>query len=1129
MPNQQLARGLWAQFATQENPFGVANGMEQNLRHIDDHLALYTLLPPQAPGTPLPGNPFDGDGQAYTDGSYATFNGGTWCTYAPRRGIRVVLASGTESWLNTGTGWEQFSVVDTGPAVQAAVAAATGVAEAEITPLMQEAQAARDEAVPAASAAQAARVAAEMARDAALIQSGVYIDEPTGRAAVADGAYFKVIGTGDIACTEYRRTNASTSVLVTTYPSKSFIDSGKGTAGTAMTAEGAGYASINPDAPGYGITTVQTSSVTITKGKVGYPVTVTKAANTGSSTWFGIHLRIPYTSLSDLNKVFNFNALTVAGVAPSTANIVPETTDWNPANSPVGLDVSKLLDGGSGVNLYQTIMASAYASVYQTRAYLHVILAYFNPSSGAIDAATATWTVRPRFESSLDVIANKATIALKSSLLSGVEAELDQLSGFVVVPKKILTDVYATKSSGSSTATIDAQYTRTDAGVSVVMGYDVTMNNVSGYTYSHAKFFSNYATEAASKKFRFFIKSNNKTTTVALRLTNGGAWGSPDGSLGFVTADRSVVLNAANNYQATIDIDYADPAIAAFYAQSVRAKAGYFILAYDGTTTSEAIKLSTYCSEITGVSVPSADMTYGYVASAADYAAQISELQSDLDATTAEIATPKTPLTNINATKLNASSTALIGTTYTRIDGGQTVNTGYDVTLHNVSGYAYSWAKLFDTYATQASTKKYRVLVKSNNKDATIQVRFTNAAAWGSGDGSIGQVTDQTVVQLNAANNYQATVDIDYSAADIAAFYAQTVRLKAGYVILSLDNIITSEPVVFSTYCYELASTSASAADMTRGYVSTIVGLSELEQQVASLSADLKPSYITCWGDSLTAGGGWTTTLQTLSGLTVYNGGTGGENSQTIMARQGGDVMVVNNITIPATTTPVQLAKRDVDGGIKTMLGVTVTPLLQGGAHVNPCKIAGVVGTLSWTGSSYADMTGTWTFTRSAAGAEVQITRPTAIRTDFDMNRNGGIQIIFIGQNGGYSSNDDLIRQHRLMIEHSTAKHTIILGLSSGSAASRADYEAAMKLAFGRYFISLREYLATPIYTSGGVITSCYGLADAGITPTSTDLTAIASGTVPPSLLADAVHYNDACKTVIGKLIYARMRDLNLV
>ena len=67
-------------------------------------------------------------------------------------------------------------------------------------------------------------IASESARDAALIQAGVYVDEPTGRAAVADGVAFKVQGSGDVAAYEYRRTNSSVSVLIATYPSKSYID-----------------------------------------------------------------------------------------------------------------------------------------------------------------------------------------------------------------------------------------------------------------------------------------------------------------------------------------------------------------------------------------------------------------------------------------------------------------------------------------------------------------------------------------------------------------------------------------------------------------------------------------------------------------------------------------------------------------------------------------------------------------------------------------------------------------------------------------------------------------------------------------------------------------------------------------
>lgn len=286
--------------------------------------------------------------------------------------------------------------------------------------------------------------------------------------------------------------------------------------------------------------------------------------------------------------------------------------------------------------------------------------------------------------------------------------------------------------------------------------------------------------------------------------------------------------------------------------------------------------------------------------------------------------------------------------------------------------------------------------------------------------------------------------------------------------------------------------------------------------------------YITCWGDSLTAQGGWTTTLAELTGRTVYNGGTGGENVKTIIARQGADVMIVNDITIPADLTPVTIASRETDGGILTEFNNIAMPLLQGGAHVNPCYIGDIKGTLSWTGSSYSDTTGTWTFTRAEVGDEVVIKRPTALRTDFDINKNNPyLMIIYIGQNGGYDDLDDLVNKHKLMINHANAKHVLILGLSSGTKELRAEYEARMRKEFGRYFVSLREYLSYPIYKDG-VITSCYGLEDAGLTPTEDDLTAIEAGQVPSQLLKDAVHYTDTCRTVIGNMLYKKCKDLNI-
>lgn len=295
---------------------------------------------------------------------------------------------------------------------------------------------------------------------------------------------------------------------------------------------------------------------------------------------------------------------------------------------------------------------------------------------------------------------------------------------------------------------------------------------------------------------------------------------------------------------------------------------------------------------------------------------------------------------------------------------------------------------------------------------------------------------------------------------------------------------------------------------------------------------------ITCWGDSLTAMGGWTQKLQELSGIPVYNGGTGGEDSKCIMARQGGDVMIVDGITIPATTTAVTIASRATDTGINTELGNKVTPLFQTSAHVNPVTIGDITGTLAWTGSDYTDQNGTWTFTRATIGEEIVIDRPTAIRTNFDNIHNGKneLMIIYMGANGGWSDVANLIHQHKLMIDHFKGKEYVVLGLSTGTAASSADYEAAMKEAFGRRFISLREYLAHPIYENGEIV-SCYGLADQNLTPSTKEyagvtynsLDEIAVGTVPHQLLIDGIHYTEGTRQVIGKMLYKKIKELNIL
>ena len=364
-----------------------------------------------------------------------------------------------------------------------------------------------------------------------------------------------------------------------------------------------------------------------------------------------------------------------------------------------------------------------------------------------------------------------------------------------------------------------------------------------------------------------------------------------------------------------------------------------------------------------------------------------------------------------------------------------------------------------------------------------------------------------------------AFVDDSFSNEDMATFFQSKYTYWCSYV----NHGKLKE---------RFAEVDASLEQLKSGAEKAEERLNGQEARIKNLEKPTVLTGIVCWGDSLTAGGGWTSTLQKLSGIPVYNGGTGGENARTIAARQGADVMLVNNITIPAACEPVTIAVRKTDSGILTEEGYKVTPLLQGGAHVNPVKIGEVEGTLRWTGTNYADTNGIWTFTRSVAGEAVTIKRPTAIRTAFDRlhNQPSEVMILFIGQNGGYTDIADLIRMHQQMISHFKGKEYLVLGLSSGTESQRAEYEKQMKQAFGRRFVSLREYLAHPVYdTDGKTVISCYGLDDAGLDPTDADIERIKQGQVPQTLLADSVHYTAATKTVIGTMLYKKMIELGIL
>lgn len=276
-------------------------------------------------------------------------------------------------------------------------------------------------------------------------------------------------------------------------------------------------------------------------------------------------------------------------------------------------------------------------------------------------------------------------------------------------------------------------------------------------------------------------------------------------------------------------------------------------------------------------------------------------------------------------------------------------------------------------------------------------------------------------------------------------------------------------------------------------------------------------NQIVCFGDSLTqgAGGNGISYPSVLKGLvgdnySVINQGSGGENTIAILSRQGSVATYVNNIIIPANKTAVKLCQPN--EYLESNLGINSLLSIAGDmTGINPCYINGVIGNLL----KVDDGNGIYyTFQRYNDGEETVIDRPTRIFFNATDKYNNSILCLFIGQNGGYNTEEELVEQIRNAIRHNNSNKYIILGLTTGSNAERASLEKTMQNAFGLHYLNTRKYLYM------------YGLSDANIEPTAQDENDIKNGVVPNSLRSDSVHLNDKGYTVLGNLVYKKGVEL---
>ena len=312
---------------------------------------------------------------------------------------------------------------------------------------------------------------------------------------------------------------------------------------------------------------------------------------------------------------------------------------------------------------------------------------------------------------------------------------------------------------------------------------------------------------------------------------------------------------------------------------------------------------------------------------------------------------------------------------------------------------------------------------------------------------------------------------------------------------------------------------------------------------LATSCSDDEKRTVVCWGDSLTAPHNSNVTIATIKELLfnhslaypehmardwaddyeIVNAGVGGENTLTIMARQGVYPMKVSKDVSFKTNAdgkryaifPCKELKSSYDER-------NVYPLMQYGydisspAMINPCHIDGKEYELSISEDkkSYilkpSDDSDCHDVIRSGSIIETYASRHL---------RNCYAYIYFMGQNTGFKSVKELISQYKAMIDYGGSNRYVIIGYhkpntSTPTIKRMIEMEDSMRSAFSNHYINLREYMVNR------------GISDAGLVATTEDTDSMSLGKVPPQLMEDGTHFTNDGYKLISNLIKDKFKEL---
>lgn len=357
----------------------------------------------------------------------------------------------------------------------------------------------------------------------------------------------------------------------------------------------------------------------------------------------------------------------------------------------------------------------------------------------------------------------------------------------------------------------------------------------------------------------------------------------------------------------------------------------------------------------------------------------------------------------------------------------------------------------------------------------------------------------------NATNLYANATALTYGivpkgVSGLAYAFYNDVALRK--VVIYEDNLATS--AIPSTAFYGCENLTVYCNANTTTYNSLISAYGSSSQvTIKTFDGSSVPSIVV-WGDSISSPNKawleWPARLQTKIGTSNYlvkNEALAGEWSTSTTARQGGYAMTVDAFTIPADTTAAEITIT-----VNSNETFSTIPLFSAGGSFNPCTIAGVVGTVSRSGSQYY-------FTRLKAGNAVNVSTGTAITSNNDgaFNNSDNVMLFYLNGNAGWNDDaDNLMDMFKKAVAHFTTlggTKYIVSGPATGVAMRNAGVRAQVfrfeELAaeeFGSHWFNLREYEINN------------GLAQNSLVASELDTERMAIGQVPASLVGGGTTSN---------------------